>query len=451
MSQPMRTPNDADLEMTVIGTVMAYPTAMKQLDGYLSADLFSDDAARMLFEAAQKLHLAGHNISPVAVVASIPHEAADHQMLRSMASSAASAALPLSQISGPVFALRETWARRQVSGVCQQYAKRAADQFENPFDVAAQMVSEMDVVAEKRSGRNALQSASQAAESLSDAICSRERVETITTGLRSLDDAFGGYGARKMYVIAGRPGMGKSAFMVASLTKTAMAGHGVVLFSLEVDQAEIIARMLASVSGQRGPGFGDIAKRRLSDSDIEDVLTAKDSIAGLPLYIDDGSAMPWGEIAAKSRRLKASFEAEGKRLRVVCVDHLGLVAPTDRYSGNKVAETGEVSKQAKALAKELDVCVVLLSQLNRGVEGRDNKRPTMADLRWSGDIEQDADMVAFLYREAYYLKDDQNVSPTELEFAQDRLEFLIRKNRQGETGDHLLRCNMKYSLIEDRT
>src|SRR5690606_18978478 len=140
-------------------------------------------------------------------------------------------------------------------------------------------------------------------------------------------------------------------------------------------------------------------------------------------------------IAGRARKLRARLEAEGRFLSVVCIDHMGLVTPSDRYRGNKVAEAGEVSAQARALAKELDCCVILLCQLSREVERRDDKRPIMADLRWSGEIEQDAHVVAFLYREAYYLAQDPNAEPWKLQDARFKLEFLIRKNRNGETAD----------------
>lgn len=134
---------------------------------------------------------------------------------------------------------------------------------------------------------------------------------------------------------------------------------------------------------------------------------------------------------------------------MVCIDHMGLVTPSDRYRGNKVAEAGEVSAQARALAKELDCCVILLCQLSREVERRDDKKPTLSDLRWSGEIEQDAHVVAFLYREAYYLDQDAGADPYALAAARNRLEFLIRKNRNGETGDIRLWCSIGHSMVRD--
>ena len=128
---------------------------------------------------------------------------------------------------------------------------------------------------------------------------------------------------------------------------------------------------------------------------------------------------------------------------------MGLVTPSDRYRGNKVAEAGEVSGQARALAKELDCCVILLCQLSREVEKRDDKKPIMADLRWSGEIEQDAHVVAFLYRPHYYLNSDPNADPYVVAGSRWSLDFLIRKNRNGETGDVPLWCSIAHSSVRD--
>jgi replicative DNA helicase len=176
---------------------------------------------------------------------------------------------------------------------------------------------------------------------------------------------------------------------------------------------------------------------------------SKDSLAGLPMYIEDEARLTFAQIIAKAREVKAKLNAAGIPLAVVCIDHMGLVTPSNRYAGNKVAEAGEVSGQARALAKELDCSVILLCQLSREVEKRDDKRPMMADLRWSGEIEQDAHVIGFLYREAYYLAQDANAMPHDIHAAKNKLEFLIRKNRNGETADVPLWCSIGHSMIRD--
>ena len=151
----------------------------------------------------------------------------------------------------------------------------------------------------------------------------------------------------------------------------------------------------------------------------------------------------------------ALLRSKGKRVEVICIDHLGLLKATGNYRGNKVAETEEVSADLKLLAKDLDCAVVALAQLNRGVEGRDDKRPSMADLRWSGAIEQDADCVAFVYRQAYYLhKQDpdpgkETLRAAKYETCKNEIELLIEKNRAGPTAGLKFFCDIGCGVIRD--
>ena len=213
---------------------------------------------------------------------------------------------------------------------------------------------------------------------------------------------------------------------------------------------EISARCLSdAIDNVNGPFYGTILKQAFTVADGDLMGEARQLLVSLPMRVDTSPSLTFSQIAARARKDKARFEAAGRRLDVLCIDHMGLVRPSDRYKGSKVAEVGEVSSASKALAKELNCCVVLLCQLSRQVEGRDDKRPTLADLRWSGDIEQDADVVAFVYREHYYLAQQPDCDPDQLHRARHRLEFLIRKNRNGETRDVPLWCSIGHSSIRD--
>jgi replicative DNA helicase len=161
------------------------------------------------------------------------------------------------------------------------------------------------------------------------------------------------------------------------------------------------------------------------------------------------------EIRSKAQQYAQRFEAWGKRLEVICVDHLGLVKASSAYRGNKVAETEEVSGDLKRLAKEMDCAVIALAQLSRQVEGREDKRPTLSDLRWSGAIEQDADVIMFPYRPEYYLRrteedaDKEMKRQEKLAKVQNRLELLIEKHRGGSTGQVDLFCDMGCAVVSD--
>ena len=195
----------------------------------------------------------------------------------------------------------------------------------------------------------------------------------------------------------------------------------------------------------------------LPDSGIETLGHAAARWSQLPLTIDDQRGLTMAEIAARTRAEGQRFEGAGKRLGLVIVDHLGLIKPSGRYAGNKVQEVAEVSDALATLAKAQDVAVLALHQLNRATEARDNKRPTLADLRNSGDLEQDADVVCFAYREAYYLERQKGADGSaqgsqrqlDLDACRNTLEILIAKNRNGPTSAVSLYCDMASNVVRD--
>jgi replicative DNA helicase len=201
-------------------------------------------------------------------------------------------------------------------------------------------------------------------------------------------------------------------------------------------------RMLsdACFSPRSATPYFDIARGRVSNDQAEAVIETKRSMATLPVRIDPQGGLTVGQIAARARRNKQRLERDGKTLDLLVVDHLHIIKPSSRYSGNRVAEITEISAGLKALAKELNVPLVALAQLSRHVEGRDDKHPVLADLRDSGSLEQDADVILFLYREAYYLqspisdpaKDQARIA--RLAEVKNVLEANVAKQRNGPVG-----------------
>jgi replicative DNA helicase len=249
-----------------------------------------------------------------------------------------------------------------------------------------------------------------------------------------------------MSVLAGRPGMGKSAAASSSLLRGARAGHASLFFSLEMVGEQLGSRMLTDLAWTRQHPihYEDILHRRteiINDPARRRLAVAKDELAKLPVLIEEQRGLTFAEIAARSRKAANALDRQGRRLETIFVDHMLLVHPSARYSGNRVQEVREISGGLATLAKELDVAVVALCQLNRGVEGRENKRPGLADLRDSGSIEEDASLVIFLYRLAYYLEqqrfDDmlaEKARTDALEKSRNSLEFIVAKNRNGRCG-----------------
>lgn len=229
-------------------------------------------------------------------------------------------------------------------------------------------------------------------------------LDTITTGLNKSD----------LIIIAARPGMGKTSFALNIASNVARhAGKDVAVFSLEMSKEQLTTRMLST---EALVDSNKLRSGHLSDNDWVRLASSADVLSGMPIFLDDTAGTNVPQIKAKLRRVK--------NLGLVVIDYLQLLGSTMKTE-NMVLRVQEITRNLKILAKELDVPVILLSQLSRGVESRTDKRPLLSDLRDSGSIEQDADIVMFLYRDAYYNKEstEQNIS-----------ECIVAKNRHGETG-----------------
>jgi replicative DNA helicase len=252
----------------------------------------------------------------------------------------------------------------------------------------------------------------------------------IPTGFKDLDDMTGGFQRSDLIILAGRPSMGKTAIALNLAIQTALPDerdqrlgdpHAVAFFSLEMSTDQVLQRLLCAVGSL---DLRDVRTGRIREQDFIHLTTAASKLYEAPLYVDDTPALSVLELRAKARRLKSQLERQGHSLGLIIVDYLQLM----RGRGDsREQEISEISRSLKALAKELHVAVVALSQLNRRVEERPNKRPILADLRESGAIEQDADVIAFVYREEVYKPDNPEL--------RGRAELIVGKQRNGPTGN----------------
>lgn len=304
----------------------------------------------------------------------------------------------------------------------------------------------------------------QALESASKAYKRDSKVVGITTGFRDVDESLGGLHPSDLIIIAGRPAMGKTALATNIAFNAAKAtlrgkneGAPVAFFSLEMSAEQLAQRILSSESGVTSD---KIRRGDLRDNDFMKFAEVSRELASLPLFIDDTPALTISAMRTRCRRLKRK---EG--LGLIVVDYLQLIQGSGRNKNDgRVNELSEITRQLKALAKELDVPVIALSQLSRAVESRDDKRPQLADLRESGSIEQDADIVSFVYRQAYYDQrnepdpdsPDHAVWAEKLQKVYHQADLIIAKQRHGPVGtiklyfdSHLTRFGdlEKYSEI----
>ena len=244
----------------------------------------------------------------------------------------------------------------------------------------------------------------------------------LATGFYDLDKITTGLHPNELIIIAARPAMGKTAFALNVATNIAMnANKTVALFNMEMGAEQLATRMLSSVGQIDGH---KLQSGRLEHNDWKRINEAISRLADTKMYIDDTPGMTISEIRAKCRRLSSSDDG----LSVVIIDYLQLISGSARYAGNRQQEVSEISRSLKTLAMELEIPVIALAQLSRTVDGREDKRPILSDLRESGSIEQDADIVAFLYRDDYYNKESV------IDDFTSRSEFIIGKHRNGPTA-----------------
>ena len=291
-----------------------------------------------------------------------------------------------------------------------------------------------------------------------------DKLSGLPTGLERLDKRLGGLTKSNLIIIAGRPAMGKTALATNIAYNVAdfmsreknidKKDKGVAFFSLEMSSDELASRILSTVTQTPGQ---NMRTGEINNAEFTRIAAAVRELENIPLYIDDTPGLTIGAIRTRARRLKRT-----KGLGLIVIDYIQLITgSTKRGEANRVQELSEISRGLKILAKELNVPVIALSQLNRGVESRDDKRPNLSDLRESGSIEQDADVVMFVFRENYYIhneepKQKQNETPAHFtqriedwkkrdRETQNLAEVIIGKQRHGPTGTVSLFWNGQYA------
>ena len=320
------------------------------------------------------------------------------------------------------------------------------DAEKNLYQISEKGTSSHDVQTFKSSVEEAIEIATKAFEKDSSVV-------GLSSNFRDLDTKLGGFHPSDLIIIAGRPSMGKTSLATNIAYNIAAKAHeneepnsSVLFFSLEMSSEQLATRIL---SEQSRISSNDIRRGNLSENDLDNLVEVSKGILEIPLYIDDTPAINIGTLSSRARRLKRKYG-----LGVIVIDYLQLLRPgkTSRNE-SRVLEVSEITQGLKALAKELNIPVIALSQLSRQVEQREDKKPQLSDLRESGSIEQDSDVVMFIYREEYYLEKNAP-SPGTAEFIEwqqkmdeihGQADLLIMKQRHGPTGNIKLSFDAKYT------
>jgi replicative DNA helicase len=444
-------PHSIEAEQPLLGAILANDAALDAVESIVAVDDFYEPIHSFLFEHMLRAKEQGRRIT-LQLVGALLSERVKRQDICGLTVSqyvARLAAEATTIINAPDFArvIAEDADRRKIIEAAD--TMKAAAYLKSPVgpaDLAIEGMETLDCIAARYTDKHAAaatfsSAADRSIERMQEAMrCSD--ITGISTGLRDLDAKLNGLQRGDFIIVAGRPGMGKSGLIISSLRQAAERGTNAYLFSLEMSSENVSDRMLsdACFSARFATPYFDIGRGKVSIGQAEAVIEARRSMAALPIRIDPQGGLTVAQIAARARRNKQRLEPDSKTLDLLVVDHLHIIKPSSRYSGNRVAEITEISAGRKSLAKELNVPLMALAQLSRHVEGRDDKRPMLSDLRDSGSLEQDADVIIFLYREAYYLqsplsdpaKDQARIA--RLAEVRNVLEANVAKQRNGPVG-----------------
>lgn len=442
-----------EIEQEVLGSMML-SNEVRRISGIIRAEHFIEPLHAFLFGVMMDAFDRFGTVAPNIVLKAIPDiDRAAWEARLGMQLSAYLAQVAANTLSGPAYLERSAkkvvgqWARLKVAETASRVAAAAQEMTSDPLALIQTAGQEFDdISAEVRAGprrKTRMSLGAAASNAFTAAEEARRRgsgLTGITWGLTDLNKATGGIQRRDLTLIGARPSAGKTTVALSTAIKAAKKGHGVGFISLEMDADKLAARAISDLAYDwhvKVP-YADIIRGQIDEAGIEALKSATTDLDQLPLIIEEQSGLSITDIRVKTEAMAQEFERMGKTLDVLMIDHLGLIRAASRYSGNRVQEISEMTAALKSLAREVDIAVVLLSQLNRAVESRDNKRPQLSDLRDSGSIEQDADTIIFLYREAYYLEREKGGSPEkEAERAermaecQNEIEMNIAKQRNG--------------------
>ncbi|MBB5519864.1 replicative DNA helicase [Amphiplicatus metriothermophilus] len=450
-------PFSIEAEQALLGAILFDNEVYYRVAAYLKAEHFYDPVHALIYDACERLVTSGRLAAPTIIDSFLAssegfREAGGRRYLEELARNVPTTA------GAPDYArvVFDHAVRRGLINIGAEMIERAReatldDEPARQLQDAEQSLYKLAETGKYGGGFKTFRAAITEAIEIADAAIKRDGgLAGIATGLRDLDMMLGGLHPSDLIILAGRPSMGKTSLAVNIAVNAARAykperlpdgsvkaaeGAVVGLFSLEMAAEQLATRIISEFSGVPS---NEIRRGRVDAEQFDRIYHAARELEALPLYIDDTGGLSIAQLAARARRLKRQHG-----LGLLVVDYLQLVTGSGRRaSDNRVQEITEISQGLKALAKELNVPVLALSQLSRQVENRDDKRPQLADLRESGSIEQDADVVLFVFREEYYLKrsEPREGTPEHAEWLQKCeevrgvAEVIIGKQRHGPIG-----------------
>jgi len=452
-------PNNIEAEQSVIGSILISNELFDEINMIISSKNFYDPMHQKIYAAMEKLIYSGMLANPITLKNYFDNEkdainVPDYLVKITKFSSSTRQTIEYSKL------VYDLYVKRELIKLSENIIDTAKL---NDLDQNAQTIIENSEkslfdLAEKGSFSSSLVKFDEAMkltiEMASNAYKNDEGIVGVPTGLTDLDDRLGGLHKSDLVIIAGRPSMGKTAlatniaFNAAKKIQQDRKKSTIAFFSLEMSSEQLSTRILAEQARIKS---NDIRRGRISEEEFDRFIETSKNIAELPLYIDETPAISIAALSNRARRIKRLYGLE-----LVVIDYIQLMKASNFREG-RVQEISEITQGLKALAKELSVPVLALSQLSRAVEQRDDKKPQLADLRESGSIEQDADVVMFVYREAYYLERKEprpaTVDHAEWQAKMNEIsslaEIIIGKQRHGPTGNINLEFEAMFTKFKD--
>ena len=453
-------PNNIEAEQSVLGSILMQNEIFDDISTLITSINFYDPLHQRIFAAIESLIYKGMLANPITLKNHFEKEKDDIDVPEYLVkvtkfSSSSRQAIEYSKI------IYDMYVRRELIKISEGTIDTAKV---NDLNISGQKIIENSEkllfdLAEKGSFNSSLVKFDEAMkltiEMASNAYKNDEGIVGVPTGLRDLDDRLGGLHQSDLIIIAGRPSMGKTAlatniaFNAAKKLLDENKKSSIAFFSLEMSSEQLSTRILAEQSRITSH---NIRRGKISDEEFDKFIETSKTISELPLFIDETPAISIAALSNRARRIKRLHG-----LDMIVVDYIQLMRATINNKDGRVQEISEITQGLKAIAKELSIPVLALSQLSRAVEQRDQKKPQLSDLRESGSIEQDADVVMFVYRESYYLEKQEPRAATvehaewqaKMNEVSNLAEIIIGKQRHGPTGNIMLEFEAMFTKFKD--
>lgn len=445
-SEPGKLPPQAvDIEEMVLGALILESHTLIEVIDILNADTFYKESHQRIYSAIVSMFSEG---SPIDMGTLTNHLRKTGELERiggaSYIMELTSKVNFAANIEFHARILSEAYIKRKLITLCAEIQQKAYEDESDAFVLLDEVESELFKLAQAHVKKNYVsinQGVTKALQEIDNKKLNKDSMPGVPSGFSPVDKITAGFQKGELYILAARPGMGKTAFLVSAGRNAAVEFNKTVgIFSLEMSTGQLVNRMISAeceIDGEK------LRRGQLSEDEWEKLHKNIHRLSSAPIFLDDTVGLSILELRAKCRRMKAQHNVD-----IILIDYLQLMtnAINGKGSGNREQEISQISRALKNLAKELDVPVIALSQLSRSVESRGgDKRPMLSDLRESGSIEQDADVVIFLYRPEYYgiTEDEEGNSLYGVG------EVIIEKNRNGSVGNVKLKFVGKYTKFQD--